>query len=118
MNKDLEKVLKELNNGKIYGSQKKLADKLKVTEVAVSQWLSGKAIPSFDNIKKMSKIFNKSEKEIQKIFDFSNSNTIIGDNNTMIFNENKQLKEKIKLLEERNKFLEEQISFYKEKSKK
>ena len=98
--------------------KKKLADILDVSATMVGLWCNQKTEPSADMLSKLSKIFNKPEKEIQKIFDFSNSNNIIGDNNSMYINENKQLKERITLLEEKIKFLEEQVLFYKEKSKK
>lgn len=111
-------LLKKHNNGILRGSQRKLAKDLGYNETSISNISSGRAKPSEELIKSMSKVLKVKEDELKKIFDLSNSNNIIGDNNTMILNENDQLKEKIKLLEERIKFLDEQVSFYKEKSKK
>ena len=118
MKEVLEQLIKDLNNGKMHGATSNIGKLLGVSHVSIHNWLTGKANQSEDNIKKMAKILNRPEKEIQKIFDFSNSNNIIGDNNSMYINENKQLKERITLLEEKIKFLEEQVLFYKEKSKK
>ncbi len=118
MNDALEQLLKDLNNGQLHGAISNLGKILGVSHVAISNWVSGKAKPSEDNIKKIAQLLKRSEKEIQKIFDFSNSKNIIGNNNTMIINENEMLKEKNKLLQEKIKFLEDQISFYKKKSKK
>ena len=111
-------LLKKHNNGILRGSQRKLAKDLGYNETSISNISSGRAKPSEELIKAMSKVLKVKEEELQKIFDFSNSNNIIGDNNSMYINENKQLKERITLLEEKIKFLEEQVLFYKEKSKK
>ncbi|MBQ3834283.1 MAG: helix-turn-helix transcriptional regulator [Elusimicrobia bacterium] len=73
MNKKQEELLKKINNGKIKGSQKQLAKILNISQVAISRWLNGTQSPSQENYEKMSKIFKKSEEEIEKIFS-SNQN--------------------------------------------
>ena len=116
--KELEDLLKSINSGKKASAQRQLAKLLGVSDTSVSNWFSKNKKPSEDNISKMAKIFNTSEKELKKIFDFSNSNNIICYSNSMYIKENNKLKEIITLLEEKIKFLEEQVLFYKEKSKK
>lgn len=117
MNTRQTELLKSINKGVLKGSQKKLAQLLGVSQVAISRWLQGTQNPSQENYQKMSKIFKKSEKELEKIF-ISNSN--IG--NTVSINndvaEKLQLKdEKIKILEDKIKFLEEKIKFLESKKK-
>lgn len=116
MNRKQEDLLKTINNGILKGSQKKLAKILGISQVAVSRWLQGTQNPSQENYEKMSKIFNKPTKELEKIF-ISNSN--IGSNNISIsndFNEKINLKdEKIKILQEKIKLLEEKIKFLEKK---
>ena len=119
--KELEDLLKSINSGKKASAQRQLAKLLGVSDTSVSNWFSKNKKPSEDNISKMAKIFNTSEKELKKIFDLHSSNIIIGDKNQQKIETNKEieiLKEKNKLLEERIKVLEEQVLFYKEKSKK
>lgn len=118
MNKQQEDLLKTINNGILKGSQKKLAKTLGISQVAVSRWLQGTQNPSQENYEKMSKIFKKPTRELEKIF-VSNSN--IGSNNVTITNDMQdklQLKdEKIKILSEKIKFLEEKIKFLESKRK-
>lgn len=118
MNRKQEDLLKTINNGILKGSQKKLAKTLGISQVAVSRWLQGTQNPSQENYEKMSKIFKKSTRELEKIF-VSNSN--IGSNNVTITNDLQdklQLKdEKIKILTEKIKFLEEKIKFLESKKK-
>ncbi len=102
MNKKQEDLLKSINNGKIKGSQKLLAKKLNVSEVAISRWLSGLQNPSQENYEKMAKIFNKKQKEIEKIFSCGQNN--IAKNNpdnkmiNLIMTENELLKKDIQLI--------------------
>jgi len=87
MNKNLEKFLKEINNGKIYGSNKKLATILKITEASVGQWIKGRNAPTEDNMQKIAKLFKKSIEEVREMFydncqkNFDNSG-IVGNNNS------------------------------------
>lgn len=67
MNK-IEQLLKEWNNGILRGSKKALADLLGVPDTSISHWIAGRANPSEIHIKKMSKIFKKSEQELRDIF--------------------------------------------------
>ncbi len=118
-NLNFEKLITDFNKGFSSGSQAKFARKMGVTPQLVNSWVKGKNIPSPENMEKLSKIFNKSQKEIQKIFsqDFENENKNFDD--VLKYKEKiKLLEERIKILEERNKFLEEQLNFYKENFKK
>jgi SOS-response transcriptional repressor LexA len=63
-----ETFLKEINNGILRGAQATLAKKLDVSPPSVMRWFSGEQVVSEENIKKMSKIFKKSEEEIKEIF--------------------------------------------------
>ncbi|WP_424244944.1 repressor LexA [Elusimicrobium posterum] len=63
-----EQLLKDWNDGVFRGSQRKLAEVLKINESAVSMWLAGKNTPSEENIKKMAALFRKPEEEITDIF--------------------------------------------------
>lgn len=118
MNRKQEDLLKSINNGILKGSQKKLAKALGISQVAVSRWLQGTQNPSQENYEKMSKIFKRSTKELEKIF-VSNSN--IGNNNVLIggdLQEKLNIKdEKINVLEEKIKLLEEKIKFLEKKAK-
>ncbi len=71
MQKELIAFYKEINGGKIRGARKIIADALEIDETAVSKWNSGENKPSEENIEKISKIFNKSEEEIKKIFNLN-----------------------------------------------
>lgn len=110
MDKRIIKLLKEINNGKFTGSQRKLAKLLDVSDTSVSTWCRKEKKPSLDMVAKMSKIFNKSEEEIENIFieDIKEEKEV---------NIEQKLKEENKLLKERIKFLEEQVVFYKEKAR-
>ncbi len=68
MQEKLEEFFKEINGGKLRGSQKILADAVGIDVTAVSKWSSGVASPSEDNIKKMARIFKKSQEELTEIF--------------------------------------------------
>ncbi len=67
-NSDFEKLLIEFNSGFKAGCQSKLASELKVSTQAISSWINGRTLPSAENIFKMSKLFNKPEEEIKKVF--------------------------------------------------
>ena len=74
-----EEILKQWNNGVLRGAQLHLAQKLNISHVSVTRWFKGTQKPSEIFIKKMSKIFNKSEEEIREIFNTEkeNQNNII-----------------------------------------
>ncbi len=63
-----EGLLKSINEGVLRGAQTKLAGLLGITPTTVSDWFKGKDKPSESYIKKMSKIFKKSEQELKEIF--------------------------------------------------
>ncbi|MBQ3834363.1 MAG: helix-turn-helix transcriptional regulator [Elusimicrobia bacterium] len=109
MDKRIIKLLKEINNGKFTGSQRKLAKMLDVSDTSVSTWCRKEKKPSLDMISKMAKIFNISEEEIENIF--------VKDIKKEKVNINYKDREEIKMLREKIKFLEEQVAFYKEKAK-
>lgn len=102
MKKEIERFLRDVNDGKINKAQKKLADLLGLSESAISRWLSGKAKPTDDNIIKMAKIVNKKPEDIQKIFAV---NSVVGDNNSINIKE-KELELKDKEIELKNKEIE------------
>mgnify|MGYP002623937210 CR=1 FL=1 len=111
MDKRIIKLLKEINDGKFTGSQRKLAKLLDVSDTSVSTWCRKEKKPSLDMITKMARIFNTSEEDLEKIFiedEKSSSQEADGI---------KSLKEENRLLKEKIKFLEEQLKFYKAKIK-
>lgn len=121
MSKNLifEKLIADFNKGFSSGSQAKFARELGVTPQLINSWVKGKNIPSPANMEKLSKIFNKSQKEIQELFtQSSEKETISSDNNTKYKEKIKLLEERIKILEERNGYLQDQLAFYKENFKK
>ena len=63
-----EELLKAFNGGILRGSQAKLANLLEISTPTVSEWVSGKKKPSEENIKKMAKIFRKTEQELKTIW--------------------------------------------------
>lgn len=113
MNKELENLIKELNNGKLFGATSNIAKWLNISHVAVSNWLKGKAFPSEDNIEKIAKKTKRNFDDIKKIFEFNVQSKNIGSFNNATSEEIKNYKERIKLLEEKIAFLEEKITFYK-----
>ncbi len=116
MNKNLEKFLKEINNGILKNSQKVIANALNIDITAVSKWCKGKNKPSEENIIKMAKIFKKSEEEIKNIF----GSDIYCDNEkiNMIQDENKKLKKEIEIRDELINFQREKIKSLEKKIKK
>jgi transcriptional regulator with XRE-family HTH domain len=55
-------------NGVLRGPQARLARELKLSTPGISERVNGRTTPSEANLKKMSKIFKKSEAEIKEIF--------------------------------------------------
>lgn len=100
MKKEIEMFLREINDGKLNKSQKKLADLLGVSKPSVSNWLSGKNKISDENIIKLAKVTKKSPEDIQKIFAV---NSVVGDNNNI---NSKELELKDKEIELKNKEIE------------
>lgn len=115
MEKEIEDLIKLLNNGKIYGINSKLAKKLQVSDVAVRNWFSGIAKPSKENICKLAKLIGKKEDDVKKIFELNYNSKNSNSFNNYTMEEIKNYKERIKLLEEKISFLEEKIKFYKER---
>lgn len=116
MQKEKIDFFKNINKGKLRGSQLKLAKLLGISHPAVGAWFKGIQTPSETNIKKMSKLFKKSEEELQKIFEINKDS--VSDRNFMV-NDNKEtyLAEKeIELLKRENAVLKKELEF--ERSKK
>ena len=107
MKEVLEQLIKDLNNGKMHGATSNIGKLLGVSHVSIHNWLTGKANPSEDNIKKMAKILNRPEKEIQKIFAIKDSKISNSFNTTIEADAlRKQLELKNKEIELRDKELE------------
>ncbi len=109
MNDKKIKFLQDINNGKIKGSQKVLADKLGIAGSAVTYWFKGEKNPSLDNIIKMAKIFNKSEQEIKDIFSIKNEFDKNNFNDIVISKDIELLKEKTKRHDAEISLLREEI---------
>jgi transcriptional regulator with XRE-family HTH domain len=62
-------VLQEWNDGILRGAQAKLARKLIVSRVTVLHWCQMQLRPSEIQIKKMAKLFCKTEEEIKNLFE-------------------------------------------------
>lgn len=73
MTKELEELIRSLNNGKIYGIHTKLAKLFKISDVAVNNWFRGYSKPSKENISKLAKLTGKKEEEIKNIVGHSNT---------------------------------------------
>lgn len=65
---ELEKMLEAWNNGVLRGARAKLSKEIEVSEVTVSRWAKGELKPGKEAIKKMAKLFGKTEKEIEIAF--------------------------------------------------
>ena len=63
-----EDLLKKWNGGILRGAKIKLANEIKLPHTNISNWLAGRQNPSETAIKKMSKLFKKTEEEIKDIF--------------------------------------------------
>ena len=112
-NLKFEKLLKDFNSGIKSGSQSKLAKELGIVSQSVNQWLSGKTVPSEENIVKMTKIFKKSQKELENIFNLNDNNDKI----SLLQEEIKKIKEELKLRDELIEFLREENKKLKNKIK-
>ena len=117
MNDKKIKFLQDINDGKIKGSQKILADKLGIAGSAVTNWFKGNKNPSLDNIIKMARLFNKSEEEIKDIFSIKDDGKI--DYNNIVFAKDMELlKEKAKRHDAEISLLREEIEKLKITNKK
>jgi transcriptional regulator with XRE-family HTH domain len=65
---EFEIELEKWNKGIFRGAKKKLSEKIKVSDSAISAWMSGHSHPAADKIAKIAKEFGKSEDEIKDIF--------------------------------------------------
>jgi transcriptional regulator with XRE-family HTH domain len=63
MNNNLGKIISELRNKRNY-TQKELADKLNVSDKAVSRWETGMSIPHVDTLVRISKLFKISLQDL------------------------------------------------------
>ena len=116
MQNKIKEFLKEINKGKLRGSRKIIADALGINETAISKWSKGRTQPSKENISKMSKIFNKSQEELEKIF---SSSTFIKDEDvSLILEENNKLKKELDVRDDLIKFLKDKIKFLEQELKK
>lgn len=109
MIKDLEILVKELNNGKIYGATSNISKLLKISNVSVHNWFVGKSIPSEDNIVKIAKKTKRKPEDVQKIFI---ENSTINSNNKNSFNYTSDTKE-IELLKKEIELKNKEIELLK-----
>lgn len=86
MDAQIIELLKSINDGKLKGAKRKLAEKLKVSEQVVGYFCNKHREPSVDMLTKLAKVFHKSENELQKIFAIKNNS----DNNINSFNSDNQ----------------------------
>ncbi|MBQ3834887.1 MAG: helix-turn-helix transcriptional regulator [Elusimicrobia bacterium] len=113
MSNKIKEFLKEINNGKIRGSRKIIADALGINETAISKWSKGRTQPSKENISKMAKIFKKSQSELEEIF---SSNIFIKDEDIyLILEENKKLKKELEIRDDLIKLLKDKIKVFENK---
>lgn len=105
MIKELEFLIKELNNGRVRGATIAISDLLGISNVSVHNWIKGKAIPSKENIEKIAKKTNRSPKDVQKIF-VDNSNINSNNSNSFNYNADKEIELKNKEIELLKKELE------------
>ena len=117
MDEEIVELLKSINNGKLKGAKKKLAEKLNISDVVVGYFCNKKREPSVDMLPRLAKVFNRDEKELKKIFSIKNNSDNVNSFNNYTLEELRNYKERIKLLEEKIAFLEEKIKFYKERKK-
>lgn len=115
MIKDLENLIKELNDGKLRGAPTTLAKMLKISDVSVHNWLVGKAIPSKENLNKIAKKVKRNPNDIQKIFI---DNSVINSYNKESFNndairEIELLKKEIELKDKEIYLLKKEIEMLK-----
>lgn len=109
MIKDLEELIKELNNGKVFGATISISKWLKISNVAVHNWLSGKSVPSEDNIIKIAKKTKRNPEDVKKIFI---DNSVINSNNKNSFNYTSDTKE-IELLKKEIELKNKEIELLK-----
>lgn len=98
MDAEIIELLKTINNGKLKGAKRKLAQKLKVSESVVGYFCNKKREPSVDMLPQLAKVFNKPEKELQKIFAIKNNSDNINSFNSDVGKENELLRKEIELL--------------------
>lgn len=110
MIKELEILIKELNNGKLHGATIAISKMLNISNVSVHNWLVGKSVPSEDNIKKLAKKVKRNPEDIQKIFIDNSKN--INSNNVNSFN-NSDNKKEIELLQKEIKLKDKEIELLK-----
>jgi len=96
MEENLIELLKSINNGRVAGAKKKLASLLKVSDTMVGLWFNGQREPSAEMLPRLSKVFKKPEKQLQKIFEIKNNN-ISNSFNSTTDKENELLRKEIEL---------------------
>lgn len=115
MDEKIIELLKEINNGKLKGAKRKLAKKLGVSEAVVGYFCNKRREPSIDMLTKLSKTFNKPEKELQKIFEIKNNS----DNTNSFNNDNSKevdlLKKEIELKNKEIQLLKREMELLKNK---
>lgn len=112
MSKEKIDFFKSINNGKLRGSQLKLAKLLGISHPAVGAWFKGLQVPSEQNIKKMSKLFKESEEKLQKIFTINTENIAINEEKEAYF-----AQKEIELLKRENALLKKELELSKQKNK-
>lgn len=115
MDEKVIELLKGINNGKLKGAKRKLAKKLGVSEAVVGYFCNKRREPSIDMLTKLSKTFNKPEKELQKIFEIKNNS----ENTNSFNNDNSKevdlLKKEIELKNKEIQLLKREMELLKNK---
>ncbi|MBQ8466010.1 MAG: helix-turn-helix transcriptional regulator [Alphaproteobacteria bacterium] len=80
MRQEVVEFFKEINRGKLRGSQAKMARDLHTSTATTNRYYSGDQIPSLQTIKDMAQTYNKSEKEIKRVFGVDEPQTTVQNN--------------------------------------
>lgn len=115
MDEKIIELLKGINNGKLKGAKRKLAKKLGVSEPVVGYFCNKRREPSIDMLTKLSKVFSKSEKELQKIFAIKNNSDNINSFNNDNSKEVDLLKKEIELKNKEIQLLKKEMELLKNK---
>ena len=112
MDAQIIEFLKRINNGRVVGAKKKLAEILGVSETTVGKWCNKINLPTVDNISKISKALKVKEDYLQKIFEVQ-----VNSNNTNSFNngsrEMELLKKELQLKNKEIELLKKEIQLLK-----
>lgn len=111
------KFLQDINDGTIKGAQRIIAQKLGISETSVSLWFKKDKKPSLDNVIKMAKIFDKSEKEIKEVFSINDENFVLENSKFADARDMELVKEKIKRFETEFDYMKDKIKNLEKKIK-